>query len=163
VLIWYIVGFIGSLVVCLGLVQFIASNSANYAHVNSEKRFAELHEVLLNETAGGSNYALGNTNKLMDEHFHVDYHPQYNQQPEIQGTLQRRNLPLAPHQFQQQPPSIRMRNEGRVQQPYPPINNLFQQQPTRPHTTVGGTLSNVRRNSYHNSLNGSSGWINTLY
>uniref|UniRef100_A0A915EE66 Uncharacterized protein n=1 Tax=Ditylenchus dipsaci TaxID=166011 RepID=A0A915EE66_9BILA len=144
VLIWYIVGFIGSLIVTLGLVQFIASNSANYAHVNSEQRYAELQEVLQSETSGAGMF-LGNTNKLMDEPYHVDYHPQYQQPGPEMGTFQRRNLPPPPSQ------PIRMRSESRFAVPQQQFamdgGNVVQQQP-RPHTTVGGTLSNMRRNSY---------------
>lgn len=46
---WYVVGFVGSMVICLGLTQFLATNAANYAHLNHENRYLELREVLYNE------------------------------------------------------------------------------------------------------------------
>jgi magnesium-transporting ATPase (P-type) len=49
---WNIVGLIGSLIIVLGLVQFIASNASNYAHVNNEQRYIELKEVLYMEGVG---------------------------------------------------------------------------------------------------------------
>uniref|UniRef100_A0AC34QQ47 Tetraspanin n=1 Tax=Panagrolaimus sp. JU765 TaxID=591449 RepID=A0AC34QQ47_9BILA len=43
---WNIVGFVGAFIICLGLVQFLASNASNYAHVSNEQRYIELKEVL---------------------------------------------------------------------------------------------------------------------
>jgi hypothetical protein len=46
---WYIVGFVGSMIICLGLIQFMASNAANYSHVNNEARYSELRDVVFSE------------------------------------------------------------------------------------------------------------------
>uniref|UniRef100_A0A7E4VI99 MARVEL domain-containing protein n=1 Tax=Panagrellus redivivus TaxID=6233 RepID=A0A7E4VI99_PANRE len=43
---WNIVGFVGSFIICLGLVQFVSTHASNYAHVSSEQRYIELKEVL---------------------------------------------------------------------------------------------------------------------
>lgn len=48
---WNVVGFVGAMIICLGLVQFLASNASNYAHVNNEQRYIELKEVLYLEGA----------------------------------------------------------------------------------------------------------------
>uniref|UniRef100_A0A914XZE3 Uncharacterized protein n=1 Tax=Panagrolaimus superbus TaxID=310955 RepID=A0A914XZE3_9BILA len=53
---WNIVGFIGALIIVLGLVQFIASNASNYAHVNNEQRYIELKEVLYMEGVVGRDF-----------------------------------------------------------------------------------------------------------
>ncbi|KAI6196896.1 hypothetical protein M3Y94_01162100 [Aphelenchoides besseyi] len=50
VITWYLVGFTGSLIICLGLVQFIATNSANYCQVNNEERYSELRDIVFSET-----------------------------------------------------------------------------------------------------------------
>ncbi|KAI1727444.1 myelin proteolipid protein (PLP or lipophilin) domain-containing protein [Ditylenchus destructor] len=157
VLVWYVFGFIGSMIVCLGLVQFIASNAANYAHVNSEQRYSELNEVLMSETGG---YPLSRVNSGLSNDFHVDHHPQYNPMPQIHapiGTMQRRPLPnVALPGYQH---TVRMRNDASQGFGGEP----FSQPAGVRHNATGGAFSNVRRNSYHNSLNGSSGWINTMY
>uniref|UniRef100_A0A914EJD3 Uncharacterized protein n=2 Tax=Acrobeloides nanus TaxID=290746 RepID=A0A914EJD3_9BILA len=49
VITWYVVGFVGSMIICLGLTQFLATNAANYAHLNNENRYIELKEVMYNE------------------------------------------------------------------------------------------------------------------
>lgn len=163
VFIWYVFGSIGSMIVCLGLIQFIASNAANYAHVSGEKRYSELNEVLMSETGGYPlsrvNSGLGNSNKGLDDpmQFHVDYHPQYNPMSHVpMGTMQRRLPPIAAPPAQQ---PIRMRNGTSYGFAGDPFS---QPAAARSNPTVGGAISNMRRNSYHNSLNGSSGWINTM-
>lgn len=40
------------MIIVLGLLQFVASNASNYAHVNNEQRYIELKEVLYMEGVG---------------------------------------------------------------------------------------------------------------
>lgn len=60
VVVWYAVGFLSSVVVCLGLVQFVASAAANYAHIGNEARNAEINEILLAETRPMQSFGNGN-------------------------------------------------------------------------------------------------------
>uniref|UniRef100_A0A0K0G4I7 Neuronal membrane glycoprotein M6-b n=1 Tax=Strongyloides venezuelensis TaxID=75913 RepID=A0A0K0G4I7_STRVS len=46
---WYIVGYIGSGIVSLSLTQFMICNAANYAHINNDKRYIDIKEVLMYE------------------------------------------------------------------------------------------------------------------
>ncbi|CAD5210464.1 unnamed protein product [Bursaphelenchus okinawaensis] len=47
---WYFIGFLGSLIVCLGLVQFLASSTANHSRVKNEKRYNELHNAVFGDS-----------------------------------------------------------------------------------------------------------------
>jgi hypothetical protein len=117
---WYIVGFIGSLIVCLGLIQFIASNAANYAHLRSQNRYVELQQIVYAETA---------PNDIVGTPTYPTPSFAYN------GT---KKYPLAP------PPQS-------FNQAYPMDSRH-----------ASGTV-NARRNSYHNSIHGSSHWLNAQY
>uniref|UniRef100_A0A1I7XBN6 MARVEL domain-containing protein n=1 Tax=Heterorhabditis bacteriophora TaxID=37862 RepID=A0A1I7XBN6_HETBA len=44
---WYIVGWIGSCIVLLGLTMFIAIHAANYAHVGNANRYVELRDLAM--------------------------------------------------------------------------------------------------------------------
>ncbi|PAV74299.1 hypothetical protein WR25_10388 [Diploscapter pachys] len=44
---WYIVGWVGSGFVILGIALFLSINAANYAHINNACRYVELKEIAL--------------------------------------------------------------------------------------------------------------------
>jgi len=136
---WYIVGFVGSLIICLGLVQFLASNAANYSHVNNEERYSELRDVVFSES-------------------YPDYSPSPNiyapptkyplGTPQLNGTMSTYNYGTQPRNSILPPPPQQIPHQGSM---------LRQQQ--------NGTLQypHSRRNSYHNSFHDNIGWANSQY
>lgn len=130
--VWYLAGFFGSAIVCLGLVQFMATSAANYAHLRHETKRNELEEVLYAET--GTNFANlplcqfrgSSSGNLID--YQVD-------NTLNGGTILSRKLPPPP----QQP--VRMRS---TQQPTQQMRYYQSQQPYS---------TNLRRTSYHASQN----------
>uniref|UniRef100_A0A0N5A332 Neuronal membrane glycoprotein M6-b n=1 Tax=Parastrongyloides trichosuri TaxID=131310 RepID=A0A0N5A332_PARTI len=73
---WYIVGYIGSGIVSLGLTQFMICNAANYAHINNDKRYVEIKEVLMYEGQKGDYNQVMPTYKgnlpILRNHFNYD-------------------------------------------------------------------------------------------
>uniref|UniRef100_A0AC35U5H6 MARVEL domain-containing protein n=1 Tax=Rhabditophanes sp. KR3021 TaxID=114890 RepID=A0AC35U5H6_9BILA len=46
---WYIVGFVGSIIVSMGLTNFMICNASNYAQISNDKRYLEIKELCLYE------------------------------------------------------------------------------------------------------------------
>ncbi|KAI6242695.1 hypothetical protein M3Y99_00175300 [Aphelenchoides fujianensis] len=140
---WYLVGFIGSLIICLGLVQFMASNAAKLLprwasacwnrgivcvlSVTNEERFSELRDIVFSES-----------------------YPDYSPSPNI----------YAPPKYPLSGPSGTLSSYNQYgtqpRNPMPPSlhqGTLLRQQ--YPHS---------RRNSYHNSLHeNNNGWMSSQY
>lgn len=124
------------MIICLGLVQFMASNAANYSHVNNEERYSELRDVVFSES-------------------YPDYSPSPNiyappnkfplGTPQMNGTLSTYNYGTQPRnsmplpQIPQQGSMLRQQANGTIQYPH------------------------SRRNSYHNSFHDNLGWPNPQY
>ncbi|KAK6056438.1 hypothetical protein COOONC_06058 [Cooperia oncophora] len=51
---WYIVGWVGSCFVIIGLAAFLAILAANYAHVGNVGRYVELRDLALDVSSNGS-------------------------------------------------------------------------------------------------------------
>lgn len=156
VFIWYLVGFFGSAIVCLGLVQFMASSAANYAHLNQETRHCELEEVLYAETGAG--FANHNSQLPLCQFNYNHSGNEFNIYGEGGGgggggTLLSRKLPPAP----QQP--VRLRSQ-KASQPSNPLRYYAAPVGAASVENFAGAATNLRRTSYHASQNG---WINTLY
>jgi hypothetical protein len=46
---WYYVGYVGCIVVVLGIVHFLICLAANYAHIKDGSKYMELREIYLTE------------------------------------------------------------------------------------------------------------------
>ncbi|KAH7718882.1 Myelin proteolipid protein PLP [Aphelenchoides avenae] len=130
---WYVVGFIGSMIICLGLIQFMASNAANYSHLRSQNRYIELKELIIAETAADPVPAV-----------HKRHSSGQN------GTLRK----------QYPPPIVGGGPAPPTSYPYPayPRPHPPMRQGSHGFAGAGGT-QRARRNSYHNSMHGSSYWL----
>lgn len=122
------------MIICLGLIQFMASNAANYSHVNNEERYNELRDVVFSET-------------------YPDYSPSPNiyapptkypiGTPQMNGTLSTYNYGTQPrNSIPQQSSMLRQQQQN---------NGTLQYQ------------QHSRRNSYHNSFHENLGWPNSQY
>lgn len=133
---WYFIGFIGSLLICLGLVQFMASNAANYSHVYNEERYNELRDVVFS-----------------------DSYPEYSPNPNIYAPPVK--YPLGTPQMNGTLSTYNYGTQPRNALPPPPMSHqgsMLRQQPN-------GTMQypHSRRNSYHNSFQDNLGWPSSQY
>lgn len=62
---WYITGFGSCILACLGFIHFIAINVSNYSHINSEKRYSELKNIIFTELYSPNNINLSNYKKKL--------------------------------------------------------------------------------------------------
>jgi len=51
IIIWYFIGLVGCLAICLGLLIFITAGIANYVHINAEAKSFQLREIVQSEVA----------------------------------------------------------------------------------------------------------------
>jgi hypothetical protein len=132
---WNIVGFIGAFIIVLGLVQFIASNASNYAHVNNEQRYIELKEVLYMEGVVGRDFVP------------APLHAPVRAFPSPPSVPPPRSRKSRPFDYRDEPP--------------PPSKRRERERSLPRNATQG--MGSVRRNSYQTSLHGSTPWLNNQY
>lgn len=121
--VWYLAGLMGSASVCLGLIQFMATSAANYAHLRHEWKKNELEEVLYAET--GRNLPLyqfrsGSFGNLMDSPMNIP-----SQQPvRMRSTNQQTNQQMRYYQ-KQQPYSTNLRRTSYHASQNVDLNNVY--------------------------------------
>ena len=137
---WNVVGLIGALIIVLGLVQFIASNASNYAHVNNEQRYIELKEVLYLEGVG--------RDFIPPSQIPVRAYPSPPMVPPPRSRKSRS------YELKKDPVLPRDRSRRERERSLPRERN---------HLPNPGGMGSVRRNSYQHSLHGSTPWLNNQY
>uniref|UniRef100_A0A915PBQ8 Uncharacterized protein n=1 Tax=Meloidogyne floridensis TaxID=298350 RepID=A0A915PBQ8_9BILA len=143
VVIWYFVGLFGALIICFGLLQFIASNSANYAHIGNEARYDELLAILNSEMAC-ENYHCRKPHKFPSQE-NDRSRPSYNTADYYSQKFDY-NLQQFPHE--------NYRNDVNYSTA-PPVKPRLK--PRQQNQNIGHS---TKRHSYQSSLNGSNNWLN---
>uniref|UniRef100_A0A914N6I4 Uncharacterized protein n=1 Tax=Meloidogyne incognita TaxID=6306 RepID=A0A914N6I4_MELIC len=143
VVIWYFVGLFGALIICFGLLQFIASNSANYAHIGNEARYDELLAIFNSEMAC-ENYHCRKPHKLTPQE-NDRSRPSYNTADYYSQKFDY-NLQQFPHE--------NYRND--VNYSTAPLVKP-RLKPRQQNQNIGHS---TKRHSYQSSLNGSNNWLN---
>lgn len=163
VVIWYIVGALGSLLICIGLVQFIATNAANYAHIGNEARYSELREVMYAEMTGNSFgcYPLGQLGHDRIEPISTRRRSWHDKQPINGHYMDYSSKQFGDQQFDNRAQDFHMASQQKHRQS---SSKQQQQKPAllRDKKSTGAVLGNHRRHSYQNSLSGSNNWLNEM-
>lgn len=142
VVVWYFIGFLGALIICIGLLQFIATNSANYAHIGNEARYDELLSILNSEMGreninGVKQPSLPPQENEKSNHF---YNADYDS----------RKFDYNLHQF----PQENYRNNINYSTA-PPVKPRL-----KPRQQNYNPSQSTKRHSYQSSLHGSNNWLN---
>lgn len=166
VLVWYVVGFGSSVLVCLGLVQFIVSNASNYSHISGERRFSELQDIFLTESYslndayvnsydGGkmptnklNKYPVKSTNTIQQRNYQTTHNNLRRQKCFVSN-------PPTQFSYLTQPNPVGFMNGSRDALNCLPTRKSTDgamNMPFRNTNSVGKTINASRRNSYHNSF-----------
>ncbi|KAL3106232.1 hypothetical protein niasHT_013775 [Heterodera trifolii] len=162
VIVWYFVGLLGSLIVCVGLVQFSASNAANYAHIGSEAKYAELSQLFYSEI----NEMEEDNRRHQQHNHHQQQHQQQSWRRQSTATNRRDSNIGNNNRCWEETEKAEQNGHRALKQPPPPPPPYEYQRRSKKNErraekrSVGATLASVRRNSYQTSLHGSNNWLN---